>query len=242
MGNYNIKLKSATLYAQPIESSSSIAHFKWLEYLNIFFNFNKLESDNLIPPVRMGNKQLYSTSLDLYRYSKFGLGFDINFVKLQGYYYSISFDFIGGIYHTPIDSVFTGGGDTLSVKDGLNSFYTGSKLNIHLQANEYVDFNVGYYFTIPQLFSDNKLKEIYKPITDPNFSEHTRVTYFNPKFWIHNIYAEFSIYPDPEDKSSFLFLKSGLVFNNSDNYVNLMLGYSLPFSNLISIGQSIKSR
>lgn len=239
MGKYNIKLKSPPFNVRPKEVEPEY-QTNFFEYANIFFNFNKLENDKLIPPIRINEKHLYSTSFDLYRYSKFELGVDLNFLKVQGDFYYISLDFLGGFYHTPIDSVFINKSDTVSIKDGVNSFYTGLQLNVDLQANEYVDFNLGYSFIIPQLFSNNKLQEIYKPINDIKFSENTRGVYLSANSWIHNIYAEFSIYPDPQDKSSFLFLKSGILFNSSDNFITLQLGYSIPFSNIISIGQSVK--
>lgn len=243
MGSYNLKLKSPAFKAnqKELESESQSQTLKnCFEYTNIFFNFNKLESDKLILPVKISNKRIYSTSFDLYRYSKFELGIALNLLKLRSDYYAISLDFLTGTYHTPIDSIFTDNGDTLSINDGVNSFYTGAKINFNLQANEYVGFNVGYCFIIPQLISDNKLREISKPINDPKFSENLRGPFLKSNFWIHNIYTEFSLYPDPQDKSSFLFLKSEIIFNSSDNYITLLLGYSLPFSNLISIGQSLK--
>lgn len=238
MGTYNIKLKSPTFNVKPKEQTESQTNF--CEYLNILFNFNKLENDKLIPPIRLYNKRLYATSLDLYRYSKFEIGADWNLIKLQREYYSICTDFLIGAYHTPIDSVYSNNGETVSISGGVNSSYAGLKINLKFFANEHVNFNLGYSFLIPQLFPNNTLKEIYKPITDSGFSKNLRGHYFNSEAWIHNINAEFSIYPDPQDKSSFLFLKSEIVFNSSDNYITLLLGYSLPFSNLISLGQSVK--
>ena len=238
MGNYNFKLNTPRLKTDLEDKSNH--QFIWINYMNIFFNFNKLENDKLIPPIKIANKQLYSTSFDLYRYSKFELGMDFNLMKLQTESISYCFNLLMGCYHTPIDSSFTNKTDTITISNGVNSFYFGSKLNIKFQANQYVDFNLGYSFIIPQLFSDRKLKEICKSINDDNFLTNNRGTYFNFNSWIHNIRAEFSIYPDPQDKSSFVFLKSGLVFNSSDNYITLMLGYSFPFSSLISIGQSVK--
>jgi hypothetical protein len=238
MGNYNFKINNPRLNTSFEEKPRWL--FCWSNYMNVFFNFNKLEDDKLITPIRIANKKLHSTSFDLYRYSKFELGIDWNQFKWQSESMSICFNILGGVYHTPIDSTYKNKTDTVTISNGVNSFYFGSKLNFKFQANEYVDFDLSYSFIIPQLFSNNKIKEIYKSIGDDKFLTNNRGTYFNFDSWIHNIRAEFSIYPDPQDKSSFVFLRSGLVFNSSDNYITLMLGYSLPFSSLISIGQSVK--
>jgi len=244
MGNYKLNLTSPELNFK-LENyydkdSTKLSPHTWLKYTNLFFNFNKIESDELVLPIKQGNDYLYSTTFDLYRYSKFELGIDLNIRNWQLQYSSISFNFLLGVYHTPVDSTFTIDNEPITISDGVNSFYTGLKFNYRFLANEYVDLNFGYSFIIPQLFSNNKLKEIYGPIDDPNAENNTRKGYFDPSFLIHRIKVELSIFPDPQDRSSFIFLKSILNFNSSDNYISLLLGYSIPFSNIFAIGQTTR--
>jgi hypothetical protein len=191
-------------------------------------------------PIRASDDYLYATSFDLYRYSKFELGIDLNIINWQFQYSSFSFNLLLGTYHTPVDSTFQIRDEAQSVNDGVNSFYSGLKLNYKFFANEYVDLKLGYSFILPQLFSNYGLKEIYGPIADPDSEDNTRNGYFDSNFLIHRIDTELSIFSDPQDRSSFIFLKAILNFNSSDNYISLFLGYTLPFSNLFAIGQSTK--
>jgi hypothetical protein len=162
----------------------------------------------------------------------------LNISYWQFQYQSIGLNLLLGAYHTPVDSTFQIENEPLTISNGVNSFYTGLKLNYRYLANEYVDVNLGYSFIIPQLFSYYKFEEIYGPIDDPNSENNTRGTYLQFAFWIHRINGELSIFPDPQDRSSFIFLKSILNFNSSDNYLSLLIGYAVPFSNIFAIGQA----
>lgn len=240
MGNYKLNFEGIPLWLPNSPSDKYYGLFIMLDYINLYFNFNKIESDELVLPVKSSNHYLYSTTFDLYRYSKFELGIDWNIINWKREYSSKSCSFLFGVYHTPVDSTFQIENKSVTISDGVNSFYTGLKFNYRFLPNEYVDINMGYSFIIPQLFSNNKIKEIYGPIDDPNSEGNTRKGYLDTHFWIHRFNAELSIFPDPQDRSSFIFLKSILNFNNSDNYMSLLLGYAVPFSNIFAIGQAPK--
>ncbi len=244
MGNYKLNLKSFKLNIKTLkyyENRKSLPlNVVCLKYANLFFNFNKIESDELVLPIKPGNDYLYSTTFDLYRYTKFELGIDLNLIYLQLQYQSFSFNLLLGVYHTPVDSTFQIDNESLSISEGVNSFYSGLKLNYKFFANEYVDLKLSYSIILPQLFSNNKLKEIYGPIDDSNSEGNTRVRYFDDDFLIHRINTELSIFADPQDRSSFIFLKAILNFNSSDNYISLLLGYAIPFSNIFAIGQATR--
>jgi len=234
MGNYKMNINSPEWNSR---NRNGWCPFT-LNYANLFFNFNKIESDKLVLPIKQGNNFVYSTTFDLYRYSKFELGIDLNILYWQFQYASLSFNFLLGTYHTPVDSVFTINNNSLTISGGVNSFNTGLKLNYRYLANEYVDVNLGYSFIIPQLFSDDKLKEVFGSIDDPDSESNIRKEYCESGFKIHRINAELSIFPNPQDRSSFIFLKSILNFNSSDNYISLLIGYAVPFSNIFAIGRA----
>lgn len=241
MGNYKLNLRTPIIDTDTLDLDElSPSNYIWFNYANLLFNFNKIESDDLVLPIKQGNDFLYSTTFDLYRYSKFELGIDLNIINWQFQYSSISFNLLLGTYHTPVDSTFQVGNESLSISEGVNSFYSGLKFNYKFFANEYVDLKLGYSFILPQLFSNNKLKEISGPIDDPDSEENTRSGYFDYDFLIHRIDTELSIFSDPQDRSSFIFLKAILNFNSSDNYISLLLGYTIPFSNIFAIGQATR--
>ena len=75
---------------------------------------------------------------------------------------------------------------------------------------------------------------------NPDAEGNTREDYFDFNFAIHRFATELSIFPDPQDRSSFIFLKSILNFNSSDNYISLLIGYAIPFSNIFAIGQAAR--
>jgi hypothetical protein len=181
------------------------------------------------------------STFDLLTYSHLHIGAELCLLSATSQSYKWKVCLVGGFFQTTVDSLQSFlGGDSLAVtgeKRDLLALYLMPEMRVKFFNSDRLDFETA----VGVLYAgavDTRVHLLEGPV-DGRFSQTAPPGGLNTKFFSWNdailkIEADINLHPDPNDKSTAIFLRSILYQNAPQSNLLLQLGYSTPIAKVFA--------